>query len=904
MNEKKKLGIEKIRRNTILLIIGGILVNLIMSEIVILTNCPIYLDTIGTIFVAGEAGMLAGVATALVTNLLAGLFSEGAMYFAIVSVLVAVATAKLFLKRVHQKRGGLIVISLILAVISGISGSAIEWVLYGEPGSPLVAHISDFLANTIGVGYFPSFLFTNFTVNLTDKLVSVFAAYGVMCLVPRKISDEIRKFNTGRIEANDEIEGMTKKDRKRLRRNFIILMSLVSVALSVAIAWISVEIIKNSLSEVMSKADLKAYVEALLIRIMFISSSFVVLSVVFGSWISTRYHNVIDRQYEQIKTAHDEADRANIAKSRFLANMSHEIRTPINTIMGMNEMILRENTRNVPIEYSKSIMEYANNVKEASELLLGLVNDVLDISKIESGKVELVEEDYDTEELFQQIIAIIKVKSNEKDLTFETKIDRNLPRVLRGDDQKIKQVVLNLLSNAVKYTEVGGFSLEVKVIDKSSENCSIYIAVKDSGIGIKPENIEKLFSVFKRAEEEDNSSIKGTGLGLDISRRFVELMGGELKCESTYGEGATFSFEIIQKIVSPEMVGDFDEKPINIAPKVYVPSFIAPNARILVVDDNELNLQVVDGLLKATKVKLVKVLSGMDCLEQLEKQPFNLVLLDHMMPKMDGIETLKRIRIDNPNLPVVALTANAMEGGADFYLNAGFDAYLAKPVDGYDLEATIRKFIPNELITEVDESEIRKGIESLPQDLEWLYSTPGITVAEGIAYCGGVDSFIHTLKTFFETLDENADTIEEAYKNNDIKLYTIKVHALKSSARIIGAARLSRMAKDLEDAGNDGAWDFIRNNTDELLYLYRGYKARLIALSESDEDKAPIDEEELKGAYEALREIVPQMDYDGVEMVMDQLDAYKLPAEDAEKIAEFKKLLKKLDWEAMEELIK
>lgn len=895
---------DKIKWNVFIFILLGIAINLIMSKVVMEIDCPLYLDTIGTILVAGECGLLPGVITALITNILAGIFSEDAMYFAIVSVLVAIAAGKMFLKRFHHKKHGLVIMVLVLALISGIAGSLIEWGLYGEPGSPLVSYISEFVSSKLGTGFFISFLITNFTFNLSDKVVSLFLACCVMRLIPKRIGDEIRWFNEGRTMMAENGEGMTLADRKRIRRNLMVVLTLEALVLSAVIAWISVSVITGTIERNMPEAELKVYIDALLLRIALISSGFVVLSILFGSWMARRYHNVIDKQYEQIKAAHDEADRANVAKSRFLANMSHEIRTPINTIMGMNEMILRENTKNVPVEYSKAITEYANNVKEASELLLGLVNDVLDLSKIESGKVRLEEEDYDTEELFQQIISMIKVKSNEKDLTFETDIDRDLPRMLHGDEKKLKQVVLNLLTNAVKYTEKGGFSLEVKVVDKNTENCSIHIAVHDSGIGIKPEKIEQIFSVFKRAEEEDNSTIKGTGLGLDISHRFIELMGGELKCKSKYGEGTTFYFTIAQRVVSSEIIGDFKEKPMHIISKVYVPTYIAPNARILVVDDNELNLQVVDGLLKATRMRLVKALSGMECLEQLDKQPFNLVLLDHMMPKMDGVETLHRLRKNHPNLPVVALTANAMEGGAEFYLNEGFDAYLAKPVDGYDLEETIRRFIPKELITEVAEADVQQGLENLPKELEWLYDTPGISVPEGIANCGGADAFVSTLRTFYETLDENADTIEEAYDNADIKYYTIKVHALKSSARIIGALRLSNLAKDLEDAGNDGDMEFIRSHTDELLFSYRGYKPKLMPLVEADGEKTEIDAAELKGAYEALREIIPQMDYDGVEMVMDQLDAYKLPEEDANKIAEFKKLLKKLDWEGMEALIK
>ncbi len=601
-------------------------------------------------------------------------------------------------------------------------------------------------------------------------------------------------------------------------------------------------------------------------------------------------------------------ERKNNAKSRFLANMSHEIRTPINTILGMNEMILREDPTGVPKSYFMSVVGYSLDVKAATETLLGLINDILDISKIESGKIHLVEQEYDMREVLRGIIVMIKGRSEQNNLDFNVDIDPHLPTHLYGDMGKIKQIVLNLLTNAVKYTEKGGFTLSAKPLETNNGYCTIQFSVKDSGIGVKEEDIPKLFNAFERLDEERNSSIQGTGLGLNISKQFADLMQGKLWCESVYGEGSNFIFEVKQKIMDEAEMGIFDVDNQDLTQGPYFPQFIAPNVNILVVDDNEMNLMVISSLLKSTQMNVKTVTSGEACLEELSKATYQLVLLDHMMPGLDGLETATKIRETNKDIPLIALTANYTSDGKTFYGTYGFNDYLSKPIDGRTLEKCIIQYLPEDLIQKPELNPMFatniQSIDDLPEEYEWLKDVEGIALENAIKFSGGIDSFIFSLNLFYDTIDENCTILDQSFKNDDIKMYTIKVHSLKSSARIIGAEKLSKMAADLEDAGKKMNIQYIIDNSTALLDEYRLYKERLAPIKvKVTENKEEIDVNDLKDAIKELKTLIEAMDYDGMMMVIEQLDEYAMPAEYKFFYEDLVKAAKLFDWDKLDEII-
>ncbi|MCR4806907.1 MAG: response regulator [Lachnospiraceae bacterium] len=406
------------------------------------------------------------------------------------------------------------------------------------------------------------------------------------------------------------------------------------------------------------------------------------------------YRNLLST-VEDLNEAKLAADEANKAKSDFLANMSHEIRTPINAILGMNEVILRESK-------DETILNYSGIIRSAGNTLLGLVNDILDFSRIEAGKIEISPAQYDLSQVLIELVNAVRKRADDKGLKLVLDFDRNIPRGLFGDEVRIKQAIMNILTNAVKYTEEGSitFNLGYEKLDEEPDHIMLNVAVKDTGIGIKPEDMPRLFSEFERIEEKRNRNIEGTGLGMSITRKILELMGSELKVESAYGVGSTFYFSLKQKVVSWYELGDYEVSYKDKQKEIqkYKVKFTAPSAYILVIDDNPINLTVFKNLIKKTFICVDTATSGDEGLKLAGENRYDIIFIDHMMPNKDGIETLHELRSKETGLnsmtAAVCLTANAVAGAREKYMEEGFNDYLSKPINPPALEDLLIKYLP------------------------------------------------------------------------------------------------------------------------------------------------------------------------------------------------------------------
>ena len=520
-----------------------------------------------------------------------------------------------------------------------------------------------------------------------------------------------------------------------------------------------------------------------------------------------------------IKEEQRNAEAANEAKSIFLANMSHEIRTPINAILGMNEMILRENS-------NEQIEEYAKNIHSAGNSLLYLVNDVLDISKIESGRLEIMENIYELSSFIHDCYSMVAEKAEEKGLELVVSCNPQLPSKLKGDESRLRQVVTNLLSNAAKYTEKGRITLSFDSREQDGQ-MMLVLTVKDTGIGISKENIEKLFTQFTRFDMEKNRNIEGTGLGLALAKRLTDLMQGTIEVQSIYGVGSSFTVTVPQQVVDAEPIGDFQQKYSSVAGKSgkYHQSFEAPDAKILIVDDTSVNLKVIVNLLKSTKMKVDTASSGRQCLEMVSQTLYDLIFMDHMMPEMNGIETFAEMQklenCPNKNTPVIMLTANAITGVREQFLQAGFTDYLSKPVSGDKLENMLLKYLPKEKCWMEADGDSAAGETDHPavlKELSRLY--PQVDLEKGLAACAdSYDVYIDVLKTYAELPE--TDKLNEFLEQKNAYEYQNCVHSIKSSSLIIGFFELADQALDLEKAAREEDWDSIRANHASFIGEYQ-----------------------------------------------------------------------------------
>lgn len=545
------------------------------------------------------------------------------------------------------------------------------------------------------------------------------------------------------------------------------------------------------------------------VRLVFFAGTLSALIMFFS--LETEDFRELKVTMKALEKSRENEVRANNAKSLFLAKMSHEIRTPINAILGMNTMILRDSR-------DSNIRDYSKNIENSGKSLLSLINNILDFSKIESGKMELVEAEYPLISVINDCYHLIFLRAQEKGLELDINMSSEISGyILYGDEVRIRQVITNLLTNAVKYTQEGKISLNVSG-EKDGDVLLLDIAVADTGSGIAKENQGKLFNAYERVEEGKNRFIEGTGLGLQIAASFVSMMGGSIGVESEPGQGSTFSVRFPQRIVGvrTEEAVEADGSLKGIKDRGER-DYIAPDAHILVVDDVDMNIKVIQGFLKPTKIKIDTAKSGAECIALMDLNRYDIIFLDHMMPGMDGIETFKKLgeKFADKLSPVIMMTANAVMGAKEEYLSMGFADYISKPVMIEELKSMVIKYLPKDKVSivEKDVSEQEK------QDADWLLKADFLDTVAGLDYCAGdKDFYLEMLKEFIEA--NRMGEMQSYFNVDDWENYRIQVHAVKSTAKSIGAMELSEKAKDLEMAAKENRIMDIRRRHGSCMMAY------------------------------------------------------------------------------------
>ena len=572
------------------------------------------------------------------------------------------------------------------------------------------------------------------------------------------------------------------------------------------------------------------------------------------------------RYIEELQKARQSADSSNNAKSRFLASMSHEIRTPMNAIIGFSELALKENP-------SPALTDYLEDIKSSSHNLLSLINDILDISKIESGKMTLVNVAYNTADILHDIYEMIRTQAAKKGLDFRIEITPNLPSILYGDSNRIKNILINLLNNAVKYTTSGYIKLEVVCSAIDAKPFTMSLKVTDTGIGIKEEDLSLLFEEFSQMDKEINYGKEGTGLGLSLVKKYCVLMNGNIEVESTYGKGSTFTATIEQEIA--------DSTPINldlilshhIKDEFSLGTLHVKNVETLIVDDNPVNCKVISKSMEYYGMNVDIATSGPESISMCRGKHYDLIFMDQMMPEMDGIEAMKQIHKLNDyyttsaNCKIIALTANAIAGVREDLIAEGFDEYLSKPVNFRDLENVLVRFIPPACLENVQPNVKASNSTDTLSELTLADMYPDINIHEGINYCGGtVDNYLEVIQIMCDEASDQIARLSQYYENGNLKEFTILIHALKGICLNIGAKECGEAAKALEMAGKSNDTEYIHSNLPSFIDRYMVMVERFNELSgkyNSNENKNKSGQNNVSHISEILKEFRQSViDYD------------------------------------------
>ena len=604
-----------------------------------------------------------------------------------------------------------------------------------------------------------------------------------------------------------------------------------------------------------------------------------------------------DRTQAMVEQKAREAEAAAQAKEDFLANMSHEIRTPMNAITGMVELALSNDS--LPDQER----EYMQNIRIAGEELVSIIDDILDVTKIRSGVLEIMEEEYEVTLLVRDVVNTIQVMLGEKQVALLVDVNPDIPSRLRGDDVRIKQVMMNLLSNAAKYTEQGTIHLEVDFtpISGQTKEIELKVSVTDTGIGIAQEQLKDLFTKFKQADSSRNRTKGGSGLGLVLSKKLIDMMRGSIIARSELGKGSEFSFTVIQEVIDARPCIETDPQAVlqpspnqenraaaragQRSKENRYTTFIAPDARILIVDDNKVNLKVAEGLLRPYKMHVDTADSGRMAIEMVQNREYDLIFMDHMMPQMDGVETTTVMRsLDDERfrtVPIIALSANAVRGARELFLESGMNDFVPKPIEMRVMDRALRKWLSDDKIMsnrnteeETDKEDTAPGAAG-----SLLWQMEGIDVAVGMKYSGDDENlYREVLSDYMDTIEEKADIIEKAVEEGDLETYTIEVHSLKSISKSIGAMELSELAKDLEANGKNSEWGPIIARTPTLIDMYRGLYQVILPYhtkaGQEEQPKVAVDEKELAQLLEQLLESVDTYDSIRGEEIIEELSKF------------------------------
>ena len=576
--------------------------------------------------------------------------------------------------------------------------------------------------------------------------------------------------------------------------------------------------------------------------------------------------------------AREAAESADRAKGNFLANMSHEIRTPMNAITGMSEFIIRDTV-------DDAARENAQQIKNAASSLLAIINDILDFSKIEAGRMELVKAPYELRSLLNDVAVMIQVRLGDKPVELKLEVDPELPSKLVGDELRIRQILINMLNNAVKFTDQGSIILRMWLEPGNRNQVRLFFQVEDSGRGIRPENIKKIFCSFSQVDTKRNRKLEGTGLGLAISRQLVEAMEGQIDVKSEYGRGTVFTWYIQNEIEDPAPVGEIGKSLHGGRQEVFKNSFLAPDASVLVVDDNQVNLKVAEGILKPYQMNVTLAESGQEAIRLARAGQYDIIFMDHMMPEMDGVETLKEIRKipGQEHSVIIALTANAMSGVKKMYLSEGFQDFLAKPVEMSKMEEILKKYLPQGR---------KKKCGRTAVSMEEIRKSPAV------------------LRQVYLEGKKKLALLSRLEKEEKILEYQIEVHALKSVAGAIGERKLSQMAKEQELAAKEGNTAYIHAHFKELQNTYRKLIERLALqfppepLQTDSEGKEEISLSQWKDSLKKLSEAAQAFDLDVMEEISGELQKYRLMDWQRTALHEFCNAAQMFDYAAAQEVLK